>query len=195
MLCQQLAQCICIYFFCILIALSVIIKKQFPAMQGPFMVRMNGKCCSVAFHCCTAPSPTLPSAAPGNSWKRKGEQQQPELRPSLEVRSHLGRFSLHAWKQTAVAAPSSPEPFFLLLYPAMSLLAAALGATEPGCHSCSGLLEPPLCPCREMCAPVHSSRNSARPRAGQNHCCCLPTPAPGSEVTLSHGLLVTYVYF
>ena len=101
MLCQQLAQCICIYFFCILIALSVIIKKQFPAMQGPFMVRMNGKCCSVAFHCCTAPSPTLPSAAPGNSWKRKGEQQQPELRPSLEVRSHLGRFSLHAWKQTA----------------------------------------------------------------------------------------------
>lgn len=103
-----------------------------------------------------------------------------------------GGFSLGAWKQTTAASPPSPESFFPFLSPPPC-------PCSPRSHRAwlqsNGLVEPLLCACREMCAPAHSSRNSGRPRARQNHYCCLPTPAPGSEATLSHGLLVTSIYF
>lgn len=99
---------------------------------------------------------------------------------------------LGAWKQTAVAVHLHPllNLFFLLISPARS----------PCCHPqplqwAHGLTGPPLFPWRKICGPGHGNRNSGRPKAGQKHYCCLPTPAPASKETFSHGVLGPSIYF
>lgn len=102
-------------------------QKPVPSTAGTvvFMGRMNGNCCSVAFHACTAPSLTLFLLLHlGGLGKGKGGCQQSELRLSLEVRKELVPpewvliwcFCISILSRTFLPAPVSPT---------MSLLAAA----------------------------------------------------------------------